>query len=450
MLEASIGRGDGEARYAGRGMDGSRFVRDSTGLRFEKRDIDGALDRVEANVYRNRADHVMDNYSLRTPNPASAMPMPMASNVERVTQGGRAAATWALGAFDVTAGMDAMASEHRTRSATGRGTYATVPWTLDAQLRNAGLFGELAWRVTPAGKVIAGARADRAAARDLRATTGMMRMPNPTRGMTREETLGAGFVRYEHGRANTGLSWFGGIGHTERMPDYWELFSPSRGPVGAVNAFAGVETEKTTQVDIGLQFRSKTFDTWASAYAGRIDDFILFDYVAGGMTGTSTVARNVDAAIHGAEAGATWKPAMHWRVEGSLAWAWGENTTQQRALPQMSPFEARLGVQWNDHARWSAGALLRGVARQERVAPGQGNVVGRDLSPTAGFATLAVNAGYKVNDLVQVTAGIDNVFDRAYAEHLNLAGSADFGYPADPVRIAEPGRTAWLRVAVKY
>jgi iron complex outermembrane receptor protein len=278
----------------------------------------------------------------------------------------------------------------------------------------------------------------------------MMRMPNPTRGQQREEDLSAAFVRYEHGRKATGLSWYAGIGHTERMPDYWELFSATRGPAGAPNAFAGIQTEKTTQLDIGLQYRSKSFEAWTSAYAGRLRDYILFDYTSGGMMGTTTAARNVDADIHGAEAGATWKPAMHWKVEGSVAWAWGENTSQQRALPQMPPLEARLGVNWNDHHRWSAGAVLRGVARQERVAPGQGNVVGRDLGPTPGFATLAINAGYKVNDLVQVTAGIDNLFDRHYAEHLNLAGSADFGYPADAVRIAEPGRTAWLRVGIRY
>lgn len=40
------------------------------------------------------------------------------------------------------------------------------------------------------------------------------------------------------------------------------------------------------------------------------------------------------------------------------------------------------------------------------------------------------------------------LFDRTYAEHLNLAGSADFGYPADPVPILinEPRRTAWLKL----
>ncbi|MFO7306266.1 MAG: hypothetical protein C0P74_012175 [Gammaproteobacteria bacterium] len=45
-----------------------------------------------------------------------------------------------------------------------------------------------------------------------------------------------------------------------------------------------------------------------------------------------------------------------------------------------------------------------------------------------------------------IAFGIDNLLDRTYAEHLNLAGSADFGYPADPVRINEPGRTTWLKL----
>src|SRR5690606_35906011 len=64
VLEATAGIGDGEARYAGRGMDGSQFKRDSYGLRLEKKNLPGALDSIEANVFYNRADHVMDNYSL--------------------------------------------------------------------------------------------------------------------------------------------------------------------------------------------------------------------------------------------------------------------------------------------------------------------------------------------------------------------------------------------------
>jgi len=90
------------------------------------------------------------------------------------------------------------------------------------------------------------------------------------------------------------------------------------------------------------------------------------------------------------------------------------------------------------------------VARQGRIAANEGNIVGRDLNKSPGFTTLALNGGYRLTDALQVTAGIDNLTDRFYSEHLNLAGSADFGYPADPVRIAEPGRTAWVKVNYRF
>ncbi|HSM10813.1 MAG TPA: TonB-dependent copper receptor, partial [Lysobacter sp.] len=113
------------------------------------------------------------------------------------------------------------------------------------------------------------------------------------------------------------------------------------------------------------------------------------------------------------------------------------------------PLETRLSLGWGDR-RWSFGALLRAVAGQDRVAIAQGNMVGQDFGPSAGFATVAVNGGYRFSEMLQLTTGIDNLFDRRYSEHLNLAGNADFGYPADPVRIEEPGRTAWVKLNLSY
>ena len=47
--------------------------------------------------------------------------------------------------------------------------------------------------------------------------------------------------------------------------------------------------------------------------------------------------------------------------------------------------------------------------------------------------------------------GVDNLFGKAYAEHLNLAGNAGFGYPAnDPQAIKEPGRTLWTKVDMSF
>lgn len=448
VLEVSAGAGDGEARYAGRGMDGSQFRRESYGLRFEKSGFDGALSKLEARIYDNRADHVMDNYTLRDPNPMSAMPMAMGSNVERRTHGGRVAASWQADHFDLTVGVDAQDSRHRRRSASGRDAYLALPWNTDARFTQRGVFGEGAWHPGNGHHLHAGVRLDRAEATDLRTTAGMMAMPNPTAGQTRSETLASVFVRHEIDLA-AGLHAYAGLGRSERMPDYWELFSPNAGPTGSVNAFSGVAPETTTQLDFGIHYKTTRIEAWASGYVGRVDDFILFTYASGGMMGTTTRAGNVDARIHGAEAGIEFRPAEQWKLGGTVAWAWGENRDDGTPLAQMTPLEGRFTVAY-DNKRWNAGALLRVVDGQDRVAPMQGNVVGRDLGPSAGFATLAINGGYRFNDRVRLTAGIDNVFDRTYSEHLNLAGSADFGYPADPVRIHEPGRTGWMKLDVRY
>ena len=448
VLELSAGTGDAIARYAGRGMDGAAFKRTSYAARFERDNLPGAWDKLLANVYYNDADHLMDNYTLREPNMASSMPMPMAANVDRRTTGGRVAAEWRWQNVAVVAGFDAQDSRHRSRSGMGRNTYRQQPWSVDARFAQRGVFSEITLGEGTAQRWVTGLRIDRAEVTDERRSGGMMGMPNPTAGQTRREDLGSGFFRWERDFSSA-LTAYAGVGHSERMPDYWELFSPDSGPDGSINAFSSIQPEKTTQLDLGVQYRTERLNAWVSAYAGRIQDYILFTYRAGGMMGSSSQASNIDARIAGAEAGAELQVGQGWKLGSTLAYAWGENRSNGNALPQMPPLEARLTANW-EGARWSAGALVRAVAHQHRVATGQGNVVAQDLGPSAGFATLALNAAYRFSDSLSISAGIDNVFDRAYSEHLNLAGSADFGFPADPVRINEPGRTAWLKVNYRY
>ncbi|KVZ21554.1 TonB-dependent receptor [Burkholderia ubonensis] len=447
-VELTAGGGDGYARYAGRGMDGAHFRRETFGLSFDKQHIGDVLDRVEARVYYNEADHVMDNYTLRQPDPTSSMPMRMASEVRRRTLGARAAATFRFGDdFKLVAGVDAQSNRLDSRSAMGRQNYADKPWNAQTTMWNAGAFGELTWYASDASRVIGGARVDYASARDKRPTTGgMMGKPNPTFDDDRSRVLPSGFIRYERDLTALPLTWYAGIGHAERFPDYWELFSAKRGPAGAVNAFSAVKPEKTTQLDIGAQYRSERLDAWVSAYAGYVQDFILFNYAAG-MMGSTTQATNVNAQIMGGEAGVAWRPVAPLRVETSLAYAWGRNVATGDPLPQMPPLEARFGVEYTRGA-WSAGGLWRVVASQHRYALNEGNVVGKDFGPSAGFGVLSLHAQYNVSKTVQVSVGVDNVLNKAYTEHLNLAGNAGFGYAAN-TPVTEPGRTAWVRVSAK-
>ncbi|MBU9339334.1 TonB-dependent copper receptor [Burkholderia multivorans] len=448
-VELTAGTGDGYARYAGRGMDGAHFRRDTFGLSFDKRHLGDLLDRIEARVYYNEADHVMDNYTLRQPDPASSMPMRMASEVRRRTLGARAAATWRFGdAFKLVTGVDAQSNRLHSRAAMGRQNYGDQPWDAQATMWNAGAFGELTWYATEAARVIGGVRVDYASARDKRATTGgmMTSRPNATFDDDRARVLPSGFLRYERDLASLPVTWYAGIGHAERYPDYWELFSAKRGPAGSVNAFSAVRPEKTTQLDIGAQYKSDRLDAWVSAYAGYVQDFILFDY-ASGMMGPTAQASNVNAQIMGGEAGVGWRPLAPLRIETSVAYAWGRNATSGDPLPQMPPLEARVGLEYTRGA-WSAGGVWRVVAPQHRYALNEGNVVGKDFGPSAGFGVLSLHAQYNLSKTVQISVGVDNLLNKAYAEHLNLAGNAGFGYPAN-APVNEPGRTAWVRVSAK-
>jgi len=445
VIEAGAGHGNGWARYAGRGMDGREFKRDSSRLHFARDNMDGLVHGVDATLYRNRATHVMDNFSFRAPDPNGPMPEPMSETVGRTTEGGRLAVDLEHAAIEGTIGMDLQRSTHRGLEDAMDG--GAENWKDDARFRNTGLFAEATWTATSNSRVVAGLRRDQARVTDLRTTTSQMADVNPTAAQARRATLGSGFLRFEQSLARRHLSWFAGVGHVARMPDFWELFSAQSGPEGAPNAFAGIRPERTTQLDAGIEYRTPRVDAWVNTYAGRIHDAILFDYLPGGMMGTTTRARNVDAAIRGFEAGVDWHAGAGWTLGGSVSDAWGANRSDHAWMPQMSPTEGRLSASWQ-RGRLTVGGLLRGALRQSRVATGEGNVSSRDLGPTPGFAVAAVNCAWKFNDRLQLTAGVDNLFDHAYAQHLNLAGSADFGYPADPVRINEPGRTAWLKLNV--
>ncbi len=435
LLELTVGRGDGEARYAGRGMDGSQFERESIALRFEQDNIGEVLQKIEARVYYNYADHVMDNYSLRTPSGMGMMANPMASNVDRRTLGGRLAATWQWSDYELVAGVDAQRNEHRKRTSSFNMMTGTLTehdrfaWNKDADFHNYGLFGELTRDLDDDSRVIGGARLDHAAAKDYRST-------GASAGDSRSDNLPSGFLRYEHDLQSLPATAYVGLGHTQRFPDYWELFS------GGADAFEQLNPEKTTQLDFGMQYSQGPLEAWASAYVGQVRDYILFSY------SPTKYSENIDARIMGGELGASYRLNSNWKTDASLAYAWGKNSSDGEALPQMPPLEGRLGLTY-EQGDWSAAGLWRVVAAQNRVAEGKGNVTSKDFDESAGFGVFSLNGAYRVNQTFKLSTGIDNLFDKAYSEHLNQAGNAGIGLSADE-RINEPGRTYWARVDMSF
>ncbi|MBS4099318.1 MAG: TonB-dependent receptor, partial [Sulfuricella sp.] len=76
------------------------------------------------------------------------------------------------------------------------------------------------------------------------------------------------------------------------------------------------------------------------------------------------------------------------------------------------------------------------------------NIVGQDIGETPGFASLALNMAYRTTRNATLTAGVDNVFNTRYAEHLSRADAVD-GLPVNS-RVYEPGRFLWARLTVNF
>ncbi|HMA11997.1 MAG TPA: TonB-dependent copper receptor [Steroidobacteraceae bacterium] len=451
LVEITGALSNGHAAYADRLMDGAKFDRSNLGIRAERAFTGGIVRKVEAQAYYNYVDHVMDNYSLRAFAPSMMMPAPSASNPDRRTSGARLA--FELGAQrgpSATIGVDYQQNRHRNRSTMNETMmpYESLARVADARFEQVGLFGEAQLPAGERTRVIAGARADRWQARDERTvvSTGMMgTAPNPTAGIERKRTLLGGFGRVEHDLPGAGTTLYAGVGHVERFPDYWELVSTARESTTSLSAFL-TKPERTTQLDIGLVHRAGPLQLSVSGFASRIDDYILIQSDFRKGMRLASVSRNVDAGTLGAEADAQLAVGSNLKLTGTLAYTRGHNVTDGGALAQMPPLELRFGADYG-RGNWRTGLLLRHVAAQDRVALNQGNVVGQDIGASPGFTVVSINAAVELPRGVLLTAGIDNLLDRNYAEHLSRGGAMLSGY-TQTTRVNEPGRTAWLKLGM--
>ena len=437
-LELTAGKSDGEALYAGREMDGSQFARESLGLRFEKKNITEVIQKVEGQVNYSYNDHVMDNFSLREFKPSAMMTMPMAINVARRTLNTRVAMTSNWENLSLISGLDSQNNEHSVRKGMVN-TYKGKIRNTDMEFQSYGLFGELSYALNDQNRLVTGVRVDQVKVEDRRAETSQFNQEI-------DKTLPSAFIRFENQQPEHNAKSYVGVGYVERMPDYWELFSPKSGN-GNLDTFNHIDTEKTLQLDMGYQHEHGAISSWVSAYAGLINDYILTSYT--GMSGMlSANSRNVDATIAGAEAGIGYQFTDAIQADVSAMYAWGKNSTDHRALPQIAPLEGRVNLRYVQD-KYTLGALWRVVAAQDRISLNEGNIVGYDINESKAFNTLALNATYNLMKDVDVAIGVDNLLNQTYTEHLNKAGSSGFGFASNE-QFNNTGRNYWARVSMKF
>ena len=418
-------RSRAKVAYADRDKDGSKFDRDAWNIRFTQRNLTPWFSELELRYGKSEIDHVMDTYSMRTIY-SDGKQIKNANNPKRNTDTGRLKATFDWDKLNLQTGLDYLDDVHVARMERGGDGYSHKPYMPNQSFKQWGIFTEAAWQQTDNQRWVAGLRHDQ-----VKAHYDTARVTDPVL-KHQKFNLNSGFLRWERNTDN-GLKYYAGFGIAERAPDYWERLRSEN---------KAIRAEQNRQIDAGVIWKRPNLHASVSVFGSDIKDFIMME-----RQGMNFGVRNINASRFGGEAEVKWTFAPNWEVGTSLAYTHGKNRTDGKPLAQTPPLE------WNntlafDNGKFSAGALWRVVAKQNRYSKGQGNIVGQDIGASSGFGVLSLNAGWKFSKYATLQGGVDNVFNKTYAEFVSRGGDPSAG--TQTMRVNEPGRTAWLRLQATF
>lgn len=453
--------------FAGAGMDSPAADNNSVRLRFTRTAPAGIFAALRAELYYSDVDHLMDNYSLRPLTAPMKMRVPSTSN----TGGGRLSGDiHASGGVVWTIGLDHQGNNRNADRFSGMpagptpSTLQSILWP-DADLRQTGLFAETRLPLTASDSIKAGMRYDFVAAAAGRAgeaaqvSMGLARSPAElyalyygTADTDRDEHNVGGFLTLEH-TLGKHAAFFATLSRSVRTADATERYIASDNAMAADMRWIGnpgLQPEQHHQLELGYTRDAGRWDAGASVFYNDVTDFILRDRaraMPNPLDDGATIYRNVGALLYGfeAETGVRW--ASHWSSRATLAWVRAENTDDDRPIAQTPPLEATFSLEYTRND-WNLGGLLRAQDNQHRVEADVTRDSGLDAQQTPGWATLDVYGSFTGTEHMTFAAGINNVFDRSYAYHVNRANSDPFS--PDAVLVNEPGREFWVRLSAAF
>ncbi len=206
----------------------------------------------------------------------------------------------------------------------------------------------------------------------------------------------------------------------------------------------GIEPEINYQTELSAAFSRESLEIGCSAYIGY-----LYNAITGFVDTLSSdpdpvvVKRfgNLDKARHaGGELSAAYRFDIGYYMSSSLSYTRGTNLVDDEPLPEMPPLEANVVLGY-EHWRKRVRIELDGrfAARQNRVS----SLYGEEETP--GFSVFGGEIELRLLDHFRVIAGIDNIFDEQYYEHLSRREKIADGEP-----IPEEGRNVYTRISFSW
>lgn len=264
--------------------------------------------------------------------------------------------------------------------------------------------------------------------------------------------------------ADDNTSWYAGIAQKNRSPSYVEryLWLPLQATGGLADGFTytgniQLNPETAREIELGVDFSNQKFTVSPRIFYRKVSDYVqgtpssvapalMFVRMMNNAMGTNNPDplqfTNVDAVLYGFDVDWALQINDNWSLSGLMNFVRGErddgsNDNLYRIAPPNATF--RLTYARSD---WSAEIESMVYAEQDDVSATNAE------AETDGYGVVNLKAIWQATPTLQLAAGIDNLFDREYADH--LAGYNRAANPDIALRSRLPGYGANIYARALY
>ncbi len=218
-----------------------------------------------------------------------------------------------------------------------------------------------------------------------------------------------------------------GLGRKNRAPSYQELYlwlpMQSTGGLADGRTYIGnldLDSETNHEMTFGLDWSAGAFYANGQIFFRKVDDFIqgtpstnmTANMLSTMMSGQNPLQfNNIDAELYGLDGRYGMVLNDNWHLDGVLSYVRGKDKDGNDNLYRVAPLNNRLTLTWEqDKLNVSLESVF--YASQSKTASYN------DEEKSSGYGLFNAYSQYQVSSDLRINAGIENLLDKDYVDHL--------------------------------
>lgn len=257
------------------------------------------------------------------------------------------------------------------------------------------------------------------------------------------------FGTYQAGQSS---KLFAGIGRSHRVPDARELYFRgsniiNKKPVNPQIGSPDLDQTSNTEIDLGMESEYQDLNLKTKLFYSWLQDYIYFN-----SDKKVHKFENIDAVIYGLDISGSYFMTDDLYADFGLAWLRGKKDKplagqSDTDLAEIPPLKFNLALNYDYMYNSSARAELVAADTWDKFDADNGE------QKIGAWAVLNLKVKHYVNRRFEITAGVDNLFDRTYAvsnTYKDLTLLSATGGDDVVMLLNEPGRYYYVNTTFKF